>query len=127
MQVIDMPALPGNYEESSASAMFAYALLRLDRLGLGAGRQRGSQALARLTALVEERARTTGTPVLPSICHVAGLGGFGGRDRDGTPAYYLSEVVVDDDVKGVGPLFMAVGEDFIRSMRLRNAAAISAI
>jgi len=125
LQVIDMPSLPGNYEESSASAMFSYALLRLDRLGIGAGGALGSQALTRLSALVEERARTTGTPVLPSVCHVAGLGGFGGRDRDGTPAYYISEAVVDDDVKGVGPLSMAAGEEIVRGEKLCKLTAAS--
>ena len=44
------------------------------------------------------------------ICHVAGLGGFSGVYRDGTPGYYLTEPVVDDDAKGVGPLMMACAE-----------------
>ncbi|PJN94458.1 di-trans,poly-cis-decaprenylcistransferase, partial [Amaricoccus sp. HAR-UPW-R2A-40] len=45
------------------------------------------------------------------IVHVAGLGGFGSVYRDGTPAYYLTEPVVADDAKGVGPLMMASAEN----------------
>jgi unsaturated rhamnogalacturonyl hydrolase len=112
LQVIDRPDLPGNYAESSASAMFAYALLKLDRLGTAPGTgATGATALASLTRLVE----TAPAPVLPAVCHVAGLGGFGGRYRDGTPEYYLTEDVVEDDVKGVGPLFMAAGELLLRN------------
>jgi len=47
---------------------------------------------------------------------VAGLGGFSGTYRDGTAGYYLSEPVVEDDAKGVGPLMMAQAE-YIRCFR----------
>lgn len=111
LQVIDAPDLPGNYEEASASAMFAYALARLDRLGItpGAGAT-AARALAALEAMVEDEARAGRGAALPRVCHVAGLGGFDGRYRDGTPAYYTTEAIVRDDVKGVGPLMMAAGE-----------------
>ena len=33
-----------------------------------------------------------------------------GNNRDGSPAYYLTEPVVADDAKGVGPLMMAYAE-----------------
>lgn len=113
--VLDEPALDGNYEESSASAMFAYALLRAARLGMldgqeaDAAKAAGKRALAtllttRLVADGEGVSRFTG------IIHVAGLGGFDGQYRDGTPAYYLTEPVVSDDAKGVGPLMMAHAE-----------------
>jgi unsaturated rhamnogalacturonyl hydrolase len=42
------------------------------------------------------------------ICLVAGLGGKG--HRDGSVGYYLSEPVVKNDAKGVGPLFLAYTE-----------------
>lgn len=112
-QVLDQPELGGNYEESSASAMFAYAFLRAARLGLVAGaesehlRQAGLRALAALELRV---APVDGRPQLTGICHVAGLGGFSGRYRDGSPGYYLTEAVVADDAKGVGPLMMAAAE-----------------
>lgn len=113
-QVLDAPDLAGNYDESSASAMFAYALLRAVRVGLAGGdeadllRDAGLRALTALesTRLVEEN----GMIRMAGICHVAGLGALSGPYRDGTPAYYLTEQVVSDDSKGVGPLMMAYAE-----------------
>ncbi len=111
LQVIDLPDLPGNYAESSASAMFAYALLRLDRLGVAPGAAAPARrALAALGARVAAEAASGRGAALPQVCCVAGLGGFSGRYRDGTPAYYVTEEIVRDDVKGVGPLMMAAGE-----------------
>ena len=113
-QVLDAPALPGNYEESSAAAMFAYAFLRAARLGLARGEDgdrlasAGQRALdALLTTRLTEQ---DGITRLTGICHVAGLGSFSGPYRDGSPRYYLTEPVVYDDAKGVGPLMMAFAE-----------------
>ncbi|WP_309082987.1 glycoside hydrolase family 88 protein [Chelativorans sp.] len=110
LQVIDRPELPGNYAESSATAMLAYALIKAGRLDgsgefLAAGRE-SLQALAqgRLVKGKDGKAHLTG------ICQVAGLGGFSGTYRDGSAGYYLTEPVVDDDAKGVGPLMMAKAE-----------------
>lgn len=114
-QVLDAPELAGNYAESSASAMFAYAFLRAARLGLvsGAdGTRLAAAGRAALAALVTTRLvpDADGVVRFTGICHVAGLGGFDGVYRDGTPAYYLTEPVVSDDAKGVGPLMMAAAE-----------------
>lgn len=107
-QVLDAPNLAGNYDESSASAMFAYALMAAERQGLGRFGQAGRRAWQ---ALVSTRLEDTGGVVqFTRICHVAGLGGFEGNYRDGTPGYYLSEDIVADDAKGVGPLMMAGAE-----------------
>lgn len=106
-QVMLMPDLAGNYDESSASAMFAYALMAGARLGLtdDAGRVAGQRAL---DALVQIKLRDVdGITRLTDICCVAGLGGFDGVYRDGTPAYYIGETIVADDIKGVGPLAYA--------------------
>ncbi|WP_134681968.1 glycoside hydrolase family 88/105 protein [Paracoccus ravus] len=121
-QVLDNPGLAGNYEESSASAMFAYAFLRAARLGLISGsegerlRDSGLKALDALQARVVMEG---GQSHFQGICHVAGLGGFDGIYRDGTPEYYLTEPVVQDDAKGVGPLMMAWAE----SERVTSLAA----
>lgn len=114
-QVLDAPDLSGNYEESSASAMFTYAFLRAARFGLVGGaeadRLRGA-GLGALDALARTRIEPDGdgAPRLTGICHVAGLGALSGPYRDGTPAYYLTEKIVADDAKGVGPLMMAAAE-----------------
>lgn len=115
MQVFDAPDLAGNYEETSASAMFAYALLRASRLNLMTGKegQRARQAGGKaLDALIETKLEqeADGTAKLCGIVHVAGLGGFDGNYRDGSPEYYLTEPVVKDDAKGAGPLMMTYAE-----------------
>ena len=109
LQVIDQPDLEGNYMESSSSAMFAYACLKAARLGLPAPSSVAEKALGALACRVVP-VEDSGMRVLTGICHMAGLGTFSDRRRDGSPRYYLSEPVVFDDPKGVGPLMMAVAE-----------------
>jgi unsaturated rhamnogalacturonyl hydrolase len=110
LQVIDQPQLDGNYAESSATAMFAYAFIKAARLGV----QNGDAAVGikALTSLEENALKPNANAriVLQDICCVAGLGGFEGNYRDGTPAYYVSETLRDDDIKGVAPLMMAHAE-----------------
>jgi rhamnogalacturonyl hydrolase YesR len=109
-QVLDAPDLAGNYEESSASAMFAYALLVAARLDLGDHANAGRRAYA---ALVRDRLTPgdDGHVHFTTICHVAGLGSYdGGPYRSGTREYYLQEKIVSDDAKGVGPFMMATAE-----------------
>ena len=47
---------------------------------------------------------------LGGICLVAGLGPEDNRRRDGSFEYYMSEPIVEDDAKGVGPLLLAYTE-----------------
>jgi len=49
-----------------------------------------------------------GLPSLTGVCKVAGLGG--NPPRDGSYEYYVSEPVVADDYKGVGPFILAALE-----------------
>lgn len=103
LQVIDQPDLQGNFEETSASAMFVYALLKAKQLGLWKGST---------TSLMDQLVKASIKPKrdgheMVGICHVAGLGMYQGRFRDGSAGYYLSETSVCDDTKGVGPLMMA--------------------
>ena len=46
---------------------------------------------------------------LTQCCSVAGLGGSpgNGRARDGSFDYYVSEPIVNNDLKGVGPFILA--------------------
>ncbi len=108
MQVADQPERDGNYEESSASAMFAYSFLKGHRLGVldRETAERGRAAFGGIVARCLVDGRMTG------ICRSAGLGPLEGRDgnRDGSFAYYIGEPVVADDPKGVGPLMMAAAE-----------------
>lgn len=110
LQVIDLPDLPGNYTESSATAMFAYALASAKFLGFSSADL--EPTLARALQFLWSRVVTRdGQTSFGGICHVAGLGGFSGIYRDGSPDYYLSEPRVDDDAKGIGPLMMAFARD----------------
>jgi len=108
-QVLDQGTRPGNYEETSASLMIAYALTKGTRLGLlpHAVRHVGLQAVqAIITRFLTEHE-------LRGICSVAGLGNV--PYRDGSYAYYMSEPVVANDPKGVGALFMALSEALQRA------------
>jgi unsaturated rhamnogalacturonyl hydrolase len=112
--VLDQPNREGNYLEGSASSMFAYALAKAARLGYIDARyrqvaERGFDGL--LANLVRENA--DGTVSLTNIVQVSGLGGAARKDgspRDGSFHYYVTEPVVTDDYKGVGPFILAALE-----------------
>jgi len=108
-QVLDQPGRPRNYREASASSMFVYAFAKGARNGWLEPRYR-ALASRGFDGLVRELVKTdsAGLPSLTGICQVAGLGG--NARRDGTFAYYVSEPVVADDYKGVGPFIMAALE-----------------
>jgi unsaturated rhamnogalacturonyl hydrolase len=103
-QVLDARERDGNYEETSATLMIAYALMKGWRLGLldAQARAVGMNAFRCVT----ERHLTA--TELGGICAVAGLGG--NPYRDGSYAYYLSEPIVANDPKGVGAWMMAIAE-----------------
>ncbi|MGH9420440.1 MAG: glycoside hydrolase family 88 protein, partial [Thermoanaerobaculia bacterium] len=113
-QVLDQPNRKGNYLEASASSMFTYALAKGARKGYIDPRFRAvaSRGFDGIVANLVKTA-TDGMPSLTGICQVAGLGGALRKDgsyRDGSFAYYVSEPVVADDYKGVGPFIMAALE-----------------
>ena len=113
-QVLDQPNRTGNYLEASASSMFVYSLAKAARLGYIDSRYRAI-AIRGFDGLVSNLVKTNsdGTVSLTNICQVAGLGGNLRKDgsyRDGTYEYYVSEPIVSDDYKGVGPFIMAAHE-----------------
>lgn len=107
-QVPNYPEREKNYEETSGTAILSYALLK----GVRAGFLPEAYAAAGEKAFqgICDRYLTTkqGSMSLGGICLVAGLGG---KDhRDGSYDYYMSEPVVADDAKGVGPFLLAYTE-----------------
>ncbi len=108
-QLIALPELAGNYLETSGTALISAALLKAVRLGFlpESFRAVGEKAFY---GIVDHRLtkNADGTPCVTGICLVAGLGGE--QHRDGSVAYYLSEPVVQNDAKGVGPLLLAYTE-----------------
>ncbi|WP_299928581.1 glycoside hydrolase family 88 protein [uncultured Pelagimonas sp.] len=101
LQVIDQPDFPENWEETSASVMFVYALNKAKKLGLGGAFTKDMATKVLMNSL---RPKPNGGLEMVQICHVAGLGMYQGRFRDGSAAYYISETCAIDDPKGVGPL-----------------------
>jgi len=113
-QVLDQPNRAGNYLEASASSMFVYALAKAARLGYVDARFRAT-ATRGFDGLVRHLVKPgeDGMPSLTNVCQVAGLGGNLRKDgsyRDGSYAYYVSEPIVADDYKGVGPFIYAALE-----------------
>ncbi|MBS7458179.1 glycoside hydrolase family 88/105 protein [Coralloluteibacterium stylophorae] len=106
-QLAALPGQAGNYEETSASLMIAYALMKAARLEVlePACGEAGAQALRAVVARFLDR------DALGGICGVAGLGNV--PYRDGSIDYYLGEAIVPNDPKGVGALLMALSE-FLR-------------
>lgn len=103
------PELEGNYPETSGTLLIAYASLKAYRLGI-CGEKTKTDGIRLLSAVIEKyiEIEKNGLPVLKNICLMAGLGG--GIFRDGSPEYYLSEPVVENDAKGIAPFLMAYTE-----------------
>lgn len=107
-QVVNLGRIAPNYRETSGSAIMAYAILKGVRLGflpesyIKYGREAFEGICGRYLK------ETDGKMSLGGICLVAGLGGS--TNRAGTFDYYMSEPVVEDDAKGVGPFLLAYTE-----------------
>lgn len=108
-----LPALGGkepNYLETSGSSIMAYCLLKGVRLGIlpESYREYGLKAFNGVCdRYLKEK---DGKLSLGGICLVAGLGPADNLRRDGSFEYYMSEPIVEDDAKGVGPLLLAYTE-----------------
>lgn len=103
-QVMDQGDRKGNYLEATASSMFVYAMAK----GINRGYLPPSYeeaALKGYRGIIDHLIRDDGNGKwsLTHCCSVAGLG-YG---RDGSFAYYVGEPVVDNDLKGIGPLILA--------------------
>ncbi len=110
-QVPNYPGREKNYLETSGSAMISYAILKGARLGFLPERyeQIGKDifdGICKKYLTVKE----DGDLNLGGICLVGGLGPENNLRRDGTYEYYMSEPIVENDAKGVGPLIMAYTE-----------------
>ncbi|MDE7106687.1 MAG: glycoside hydrolase family 88 protein, partial [Anaeroplasmataceae bacterium] len=109
-QVPNFPGREKNYLETSGSSMIAYAILKGVRLKALPPRY---QAIG--LEIFEGICNTYLTVKnddlnLGGICLVAGLGPENNLRRDGTYEYYMSEPIVENDAKGVGPFIMAYTE-----------------
>ncbi len=110
-QVPNFPGREKNYLETSGSCMIAFAILKGVRLK--ALPERYLQIGLDIFNGVCEKYLTVkedGDLNLGGICLVAGLGPENNLRRDGTYEYYMSEPIVENDAKGVGPFIMAYTE-----------------
>jgi unsaturated rhamnogalacturonyl hydrolase len=108
-----LPALRGqepNYPETSGSAIMAYSFLKGVRLGFLPKSYQAYGVEAFEGICKKYLSDQDGKLHLGGICLVAGLGPENNKRRDGSFAYYMSEPVVEDDAKGVGPLLLAYTE-----------------
>lgn len=105
-QVIDLGDRSGNYLETSCSAMLVYTIAKAVNKGY-VDRAYREVAIRGYQGIVNNMisAADSGRIDLNGICSVAGLGG--NPYRDGSFEYYISEPVVANDLKGVGPFIMA--------------------
>ncbi len=108
-QVVDQGPRAGNYLETSASAMFAYAFAK--------GARKGYLPGSYLRAAQETFQGLAGHALLPAddgcidvvgTCRSAGLGGD--PYRDGSFAYYTGEPRRTNDLKGIGSILLAAIE-----------------
>ena len=108
-QVVNYGGMDKNYLETSGSSIMAYALLKAVRLGYLSD-DYAQYAKKAIDGICERYLKTNedGSLSLGGICLVAGLGGNG--RRPGTYDYYMSEPIVEDDAKGVGPFLLAYTE-----------------
>jgi unsaturated rhamnogalacturonyl hydrolase len=110
-QVTDQGDRKGNYLEGTATSMFVYSVARGINQGVLSREKYLPALLKGYNGLINRLVRVDpdGSVHLIQCCEVAGLGGMGkgGVPRDGSFAYYISEPVIDNDHKGVGPFISA--------------------
>ena len=107
-QVVNYGGMDRNYLETSGSSIMAYSILKGVRLGFLPEEYRAYGEKAINGICDKYLTEKDGEMHLGGICLVAGLGGKG--DRPGTYDYYMSEPIVEDDAKGVGPFLLAYTE-----------------
>lgn len=110
-QVPNYPNRGKNYLETSGTSIYAYSLLKGYRTGIledAIYRDAGKKAFE---GICDKYLKTKdGKLSLGGICLVAGLGPESKPNRDGSFEYYMSEQIVEDDAKGVGPFILAYNE-----------------
>ena len=106
-QVVDQGNREGNYLETSGSLMVAYACMKSARLGILDKKYKSIGQEIFDGVIKKYLSNKEGNLNLGGICIMAGLGPENKPNRDGSFEYYISEKIVENDAKGVGPLIMA--------------------
>ncbi|HOQ58798.1 MAG TPA: glycoside hydrolase family 88 protein [Bacteroidales bacterium] len=106
-QVLEFPEREGNYQESTASIMFVYGLLKGVKTGVFDASYRET-ALQWYEKFVDRfvKENPDGTISITDCCAGAGLGGS--QNRSGKYDYYINEtIIIENDCKAVGPFIQA--------------------
>lgn len=108
-QVLDQGNREGNYLEASGSAMIIYAFAKGAKKGYLPGKYKkfANQSFNGLISNLVVMGKD-GFPVLKNTCGACGLGG--NPYREGDYNYYITELKVDNDQKGVAPVILAAIE-----------------
>ena len=108
-QVLDKAGEERNYLEASGTAMFIYAFAKGAKKGY-LDKKYLDIANNAFDSMVQVMVKTgaDGLPVLTNTCGACGLGGNPYREADYN--YYVTEVQVENDQKGVAPFILAAIE-----------------
>jgi len=105
-QITDKPGKEGNYLESSASAMFVYAMAKAVRLNYLPASYLPNVKKG-YDGLLKQFVVTDSSGVVHYTKAVSGAGLGGTPYRDGSYEYYVKEPKRDDDLKAIGPFIQA--------------------
>ncbi len=105
-QVLSLPEREGNYQEATCSMMITYSYIKGVSKGYLASNKR-EYAMSLYDKFIDRFVREGENGLLSIIdcCRVAGLGGS--SMRSGTFDYYISEPIIENDCKAVGPFIWA--------------------
>ncbi len=110
-QVLDQGNRKGNYLEATVSSMLVYAMAKGVNHGYLPRKNYEPVIEKGYRGIIENLVKNDGGGKwsLTQCCQVAGLGGTpsNGHARDGSFDYYVSEPIVSNDLKGVGPFILA--------------------
>jgi unsaturated rhamnogalacturonyl hydrolase len=108
-QVIDMPNRKGNYIEASASCMMVHAMAKGMVRGVLSKEKYLDAAKKCYQGILDEFITITNSGLvnLNKVVAVSGLGPQNNKSRDGSFAYYISEPIVTNDMKGYGAFISA--------------------
>ena len=113
-QILDLAERKQNYLEASASCMITAALFKAIRLNI---LDESFTKIAKFAyqGLIAEFVLETPEHLLNlnKICYVGGLGGQ--VRRDGSFAYYMSEPIISNEPKGLGPFLFASIENEVKA------------
>mmetsp|Transcript_1620 Transcript_1620/g.3128 ORF Transcript_1620/g.3128 Transcript_1620/m.3128 type:complete len:409 (+) Transcript_1620:84-1310(+) len=108
-QVLDMGDKEGNYLEASASAMYVYVFAKASKKGYISS-EFFDYAMESFDGMLDEFIKVDDDGMV-SMQNIVGGTGLGGDPyRDGSFEYYISEDIIENDAKGVGPFILAAME-----------------